>query len=55
MSSREDVEPVECLKGKAGDGKRGFVLQSAMGLTNDHDLFQAIVMHVRESLCKKSS
>jgi hypothetical protein len=57
-SSREDTEPVERLerpKGEAGDGKRGFVLQSAMGLDDDRDLFQAIVVRVRESLCKKSS
>jgi hypothetical protein len=46
-SSREDAEPVECLerpKGEAGDGKRGFVLQSTMGLANDRDFFQAIVV-----------
>ncbi|KAJ7848002.1 hypothetical protein B0H14DRAFT_2356918, partial [Mycena olivaceomarginata] len=41
-----DTEPVERLerpKGEAGDGKRGFVLQSAMGLADDRDLFQAIL------------
>ncbi|KAJ7826209.1 hypothetical protein B0H14DRAFT_2185964, partial [Mycena olivaceomarginata] len=54
-SSREDTEPVERLerpKGEAGDGKRGFVLQSAMGLDDDRDLFQAIVRSVHTNVVR---
>ncbi|KAJ7799626.1 hypothetical protein B0H14DRAFT_3886010 [Mycena olivaceomarginata] len=47
-SSREDTEPVERLerpKGEAGDGKRGFVLQSAMGLDDDRDCSRQLCVH----------
>jgi hypothetical protein len=45
----EDAEPIQRLerpKGEAGDGKNGFNLQNAMGLEDDDEKYQAIIVSV---------